>query len=223
MVGSGPAGLAAADQLNRAGHLVTVYERAGRIGGLLMYGIPNMKLDKDVVSRRTGLMAEEGVRFETGVTIGADVAVDRLLVDHDAVVLATGSTLARDLSVPGRELGGIHLAMSFLRGNTRRLLDGGADAGAPIDASGRDVIVIGGGDTGTDCVGTAIRQGARSVRQLEIMPRPPGDPRRRQPVARVAEGSTGWTTDRRRRRRSGARTRGATPRRRAGSSVVTST
>jgi glutamate synthase (NADPH/NADH) small chain len=173
VVGSGPAGLAAADQLNRAGHLVTVYERAGRIGGLLMYGIPNMKLDKDVVSRRTGLMADEGVRFETGVTIGADIAVDRLLAEHDAVVLATGSTLARDLGVPGRELGGIHLAMSFLRGNTRRLLDGGAEAEAPIDASGRDVIVIGGGDTGTDCVGTAIRQGARSVRQLEIMPRPP--------------------------------------------------
>ena len=173
VVGSGPAGLAAADQLNRAGHLVTVYERAGRIGGLLMYGIPNMKLDKDVVSRRTDCMAEEGVRFSAGVTVGADVSVQRLMTEHDAVVLATGSTLARDLTVPGRELGGIHLAMSFLRGNTRRLLDGGADAEAPIDAAGRDVIVMGGGDTGTDCVGTAIRQGAHSVRQLEIMPRPP--------------------------------------------------
>ncbi len=173
VVGSGPAGLAAADQLNRAGHLVTVYERAGRIGGLLMYGIPNMKLDKDVVGRRTQLMADEGVRFVTGLTVGADVSVERLLAEHDAVVLATGATAARDLSVPGRELGGIHLAMSFLRGNTRRLLDGGADAGAPIDAAGRDVVVIGGGDTGTDCVGTAIRQGARSLRQLEILPRPP--------------------------------------------------
>jgi glutamate synthase (NADPH) small chain len=173
VVGSGPAGLAAADQLNRAGHLVTVYERAGRIGGLLMYGIPSMKLNKDVVGRRTQLMADEGVRFVTGITVGADVSVERLLAEHHALVLATGATAARDLSVPGRELGGIHLAMSFLRGNTRRLLDGGADAGAPIDAAGRDVVVIGGGDTGTDCVGTAIRQGARSVRQLEIMPRPP--------------------------------------------------
>jgi len=173
VVGSGPAGLAAADELNRAGHLVTVFERAGRIGGLLMYGIPNMKLDKDVVARRTQLMADEGVTFVTGVTVGADVSVERLMSEHDAVVLATGATQARDLMVPGRELGGIHLAMSFLRGNTRRLLDGGIAAEAPIDAAGRDVVVIGGGDTGTDCVGTAIRQGARSVRQLEIMPRPP--------------------------------------------------
>ncbi len=173
VVGSGPAGLAAADELNRAGHMVTVYERAGRVGGLLMYGIPNMKLDKDVVARRTQLMADEGVAFVTGVTVGADVSVERLVDEHDAVVLATGATQARDLSVPGRELGGIHLAMSFLRGNTRRLLDGGISAEAPIDAAGRDVVVIGGGDTGTDCVGTAIRQGARSVRQLEIMPRPP--------------------------------------------------
>ena len=173
VVGSGPAGLAAADELNRAGHLVTVFERAGRIGGLLMYGIPNMKLDKDVVARRTQLMADEGVTFVTGVTVGADVSVERLMSEHDAVVLATGATQARDLTVPGRELGGIHLAMSFLRGNTRRLLDGGIAAEAPIDAAGRDVVVIGGGDTGTDCVGTAVRQGARSVRQLEIMPRPP--------------------------------------------------
>jgi glutamate synthase (NADPH/NADH) small chain len=173
VVGSGPAGLAAADQLNKAGHRVTVFERAGRIGGLLMYGIPNMKLDKDVVGRRVSLMEEEGVEFRTGVTVGADVAAERLLAEYDAVVLATGATVARDLAIPGRELGGIHLAMSYLRGNTRRLLDGGADADAPIDASGKDVIVIGGGDTGTDCVGTAIRQGARSVRQLELLVRPP--------------------------------------------------
>ena len=175
IVGSGPAGLAAADQLNRAGHLVTVYERADRVGGLLMYGIPGMKLDKAVVERRTRLMADEGVVFVTGVTIGADIPADRLLADHDAVVLATGSTVARDLAVPGRDLGGIHLAMSFLRGNTRRLLDGGTGAEAPIDAGGKDVVVIGGGDTGTDCVGTAIRQGARSVRQLEILVRPPDE------------------------------------------------
>jgi glutamate synthase (NADPH/NADH) small chain len=173
VVGSGPAGLAAADQLNRMGHRVTVYERAGRIGGLLMYGIPNMKLDKEVVARRVGLMEAEGVEFRTGVTVGADVSGEELQAAHDAVVLATGATVARDLAVPGRELGGIHLAMSFLRGNTRRLLDGGASAEAPIDAAGRDVVVIGGGDTGTDCVGTAIRQGARSVRQLELLARPP--------------------------------------------------
>jgi glutamate synthase (NADPH/NADH) small chain len=152
---------------------VTVYERAGRLGGLLMYGIPNMKLDKEVVNRRIRLMEAEGIRFVAGVTVGADLGADRLVGEHDAVVIATGATVARDLVIPGRELGGIHLAMSFLRGNTRRLLDGGGDAGAPIDAAGRDVIVIGGGDTGTDCVGTAIRQGARSVRQLEIMARPP--------------------------------------------------
>src|SRR3954466_2174034 len=173
VVGSGPAGLAAADQLNLAGHSVTVFERAGRIGGLLMYGIPNMKLDKGVVDRRVGLMEAEGVTFRTAVTIGADIAADELLAEFDAVVLATGATVARDLPVPGRELGGIHLAMSFLRGNTRRLLDGGADAEAPISADGRDVVVIGGGDTGTACVGTAIRQGARSVRQLELLVRPP--------------------------------------------------
>ena len=175
VIGSGPAGLSAADQLNRAGHLVTVFERAGRIGGLLMYGIPNMKLDKDVVGRRTRLMEEEGVEFVTGVTVGADIAPDALQRDYDAVVLATGATVARDLAVPGRELGGIHLAMSYLRGNTRRLLDGGASAEAPIDAAGKDVVVIGGGDTGTDCVGTAIRQGARSVRQLELLGRPPAE------------------------------------------------
>ncbi len=173
VVGSGPAGLAAAAQLNQAGHLVTVFERSDRIGGLLTYGIPAMKLDKDVVARRVRLLADEGVRFVTGVTIGADRPPTQLLDEFDAVVLATGSTVARDLAVPGRELGGIHLALSFLRGNTRRLLDGGPGAEPPISAAGRDVVVVGGGDTGTDCVGTAIRQGARSVRQLEILPRPP--------------------------------------------------
>ena len=132
-----------------------------------------MKLDKGVVDRRTRLMAEEGISFVTGATVGADVSAAQLLTDFDAVVLATGATVARDLAVPGRELGGIHLAMSFLRGNTRRLLDGGASAEAPIDAKGRHVVVVGGGDTGTDCVGTAIRQGAANVLQLEILPRPP--------------------------------------------------
>ncbi|HEX9043873.1 MAG TPA: glutamate synthase subunit beta [Candidatus Limnocylindrales bacterium] len=181
VVGSGPAGLAAANQLNRAGHSVTVFERADRVGGLLIYGIPNMKLGKGVVRRRVELMAAEGVVFATGVTVGADVSASDLLRDADAVVLATGATVARDLPIPGRELGGIHLAMSFLRGNTRRLLDAADEVGAappeptapPIDARGRHVLVIGGGDTGTDCVGTAIRQGAASVRQLEILARPP--------------------------------------------------
>jgi glutamate synthase (NADPH/NADH) small chain len=173
VVGSGPAGLAAAAQLNQAGHLVTVFERADRIGGLLVYGIPSMKLDKGVVARRVQLMADEGVRFVTGVTVGPDVSAEQLLADFDAVVLATGATVARDVAVPGRELGGIHLAMNFLRGNTRRLLDSGPDADVPIDAAGKDVVVIGGGDTGTDCLGTAIRLGARHVRQLEILPRPP--------------------------------------------------
>ena len=186
VVGSGPAGLAAAAQLNQAGHLVTVYERADRVGGLLMYGIPNMKLDKEVVNRRVQLMGDEGVRFVTGVTVGADVTAEALLAEFDAVVLATGATVARDLAVPGRELSGIHLAMNFLRGNTRALLD---DEGEPpISAKGKDVIVIGGGDTGTDCVGTAIRHGAKSVRQLEILQRPPDRRALGQPVAGVAQG-----------------------------------
>jgi glutamate synthase (NADPH/NADH) small chain len=173
VVGSGPAGLAAAGQLNQAGHLVTVFERADRIGGLLVYGIPNMKLDKAVVARRVQLLADEGVRFVTGVTVGSDLPAEKLLAEFDAVVIATGATVARDLTVPGRELGGIHLAMNFLRGNTRRLLDGGPDAEVPVDAAGKEVVVVGGGDTGTDCVGTAIRLGATRVRQLEILPRPP--------------------------------------------------
>src|SRR5512142_488217 len=184
IVGSGPAGLAAANQLNQAGHAVTVFERADRVGGLLTYGIPNMKLDKAVVRRRVELLEAEGIAFVTGVTVGADVAAGDVVRDFDAVVLATGATVARDLPIPGRELGGVELAMSFLRGNTRRLIDaeasgllepGGMTAASapPIDVAGRHVLVIGGGDTGTDCVATAIRQGAASVRQLEILPRPP--------------------------------------------------
>jgi glutamate synthase (NADPH/NADH) small chain len=170
VVGSGPAGLAAAAQLNRAGHEVTVYERDDRVGGLLMYGIPSMKLDKAVIDRRVKLLAEEGIEFVTGVAVGKDVAAERLAADFDAVVLATGSTVPRDLRVEGRELAGVHFAMEFLVGNTKSLLDGAA---APISAAGKNVIVIGGGDTGTDCVGTAIRQSAKSVTQLEILPRPP--------------------------------------------------
>ena len=170
VVGSGPAGLAAAAQLNRAGHDVTVFERDDRVGGLLMYGIPNMKLDKAVIDRRVKLLAEEGIEFVTGVAVGKDVAAEKLTADFDAVVLATGSTVPRDLRVEGRELAGVHFAMEFLTANTRALLGGPA---APISAAGKNVVVIGGGDTGTDCVGTAIRQGANSVVQLEILPRPP--------------------------------------------------
>ncbi len=173
VVGSGPAGLACAAQLNRAGHDVTVFERADRIGGLLTYGIPNMKLDKGIVERRVGLMAAEGVHFMTGVEAGRDVAADGLLSGFDAVVIASGSTVPRDLPVEGRELAGIHPAMDFLRANTKSLLDSGHRDGAYIPAAGRHVVVIGGGDTGTDCVATAIRHGARSVTQLEILDRPP--------------------------------------------------
>ncbi len=175
IVGSGPAGLAAAARLNRAGHAVTVLERADRIGGLLTYGIPNMKLDKRVVGRRVDLLAAEGVRFETGVHVEASRAARDLLEGCDAVVLATGSTVPRDLRVEGRELAGIHPAMDFLGSNTRSLLDSGHHDGAFISARGRDVVIVGGGDTGTDCVATAVRHGARSVAQLEILDRPPDE------------------------------------------------
>ncbi len=173
VVGSGPAGLAAATQLNRAGHTVTVIERADRIGGLLMYGIPNMKLDKRLVDRRVRLMADSGVRFLTGVEVGTGIPAERLLSDYDAVVLCCGATQARDLQVEGRELQGIHLAMEFLTKNTKSLLDSNHADGQFISATDRHVIVIGGGDTGTDCVGTAMRHGAASVTQLEILPSPP--------------------------------------------------
>ena len=169
VVGSGPAGLACAAQLNRAGHTVTVYERADRIGGLLMYGIPNMKLDKSVVQRRVDLLAEEGVKFVTGCEVGKDLPADKLRQDFDAVVLCGGATRPRDLTIGGRQLTGIHFAMEFLTGNTQALL-----AGKEFSlAKGKDVIVIGGGDTGTDCCGTSLRQGCKSLVQLEIMPQPP--------------------------------------------------
>jgi glutamate synthase (NADPH/NADH) small chain len=170
VVGSGPAGLSAAAQLNRAGHQVTVFERDDRIGGLLMYGIPNMKLDKGVVERRVKLMEAEGIEFRTGVSVGRDIEAARLVAEHDAVVLAVGSTVPRDLPVPGRELAGVHFAMEYLTASAKALLGGGK---TPIDAAGRNVVVIGGGDTGTDCVGTAVRQSAKSIVQLEILPRPP--------------------------------------------------
>ena len=174
VVGSGPAGMACADQLNKAGHEVTVYERADRIGGLLMYGIPNMKLDKqEVVQRRVDLMAAEGVNFVTGVEVGKDIAADTLRNDFDAVVLCAGATQPRDLPVEGRNLKGVHYAMEFLTANTKSLLDSNLENGNYISAKGLDVIVIGGGDTGTDCVGTSVRHGCKSVNQLEIMPRAP--------------------------------------------------
>jgi glutamate synthase (NADPH/NADH) small chain len=173
VVGSGPAGLSAAAQLNQAGHWVTVYEREDRPGGLLMYGIPNMKLDKkEVVLRRLDVLQAEGVTFVCNTEIGKDLPVENLLKDFDAVVLCTGATKPRNLEIEGRELKGIHFAMEFLTGNTRTVLDGNP---APdyISAAGKDVIIIGGGDTGTDCVGTSMRHGCKSVTQLEIMPKPP--------------------------------------------------
>ncbi|MEO3945551.1 glutamate synthase subunit beta [Gorillibacterium sp. CAU 1737] len=173
VIGSGPSGLAAAAQLNKAGHSVTVYERADRAGGLLMYGIPNMKLEKTVVQRRVDLLAEEGVRFITGTEIGKDIPADQLKAEYDAVVLCGGATQGRDLKIEGRELSGIHLAMEFLSKNTQSLLDSNLEDDAYLSAEGKDVVVIGGGDTGTDCVATSLRHGCRSVIQLEINPMPP--------------------------------------------------
>jgi glutamate synthase (NADPH/NADH) small chain len=173
VVGSGPAGLAAAAQLNRAGHLVTVFERADRIGGLLMYGIPNMKLDKSVVQRRVSLMAAEGVEFRPGVEVGRDYPGDRLKAEFDAVVLCGGATLPRDLPIEGRGLQGVHFAMEFLHKNTKSLLDSNLQDGQFISARDQDVVVLGGGDTGTDCVGTSMRHACRSLLQLEILPKPP--------------------------------------------------
>jgi glutamate synthase (NADPH) small chain len=177
VIGSGPSGLACAAQLNQAGHWVTVFERSSRVGGLLMYGIPNMKLDKEkVVRRRVDLLAAEGVRFRTEVEVGKDLPVSKLRKDFDAIVLCGGATKPNDLQIPGRELEGIHFAMDFLRGNTKHLLDSRKPASWPeikITAEDKDVIVIGGGDTGTDCVGTSLRHGCRSLAQFEIVPRPP--------------------------------------------------
>jgi len=173
VVGSGPAGLSCAAQLNRAGHRVTVYERADRIGGLLMYGIPNMKLDKSIVQRRVDLLTQEGVTFVTNTAIGKDLPASKLREDYDAVVLCCGATKPRDLSIDGRNLHGIHFAIEFLHGNTKHLLDHELKSNLPISANGKHVIVIGGGDTGTDCVGTSMRHQCKSITQFEIMPQPP--------------------------------------------------
>jgi len=171
VIGSGPAGLSAAAQLNRAGHYVTVFERADRPGGLLMYGIPNMKLDKQkVVLRRIKQMEREGIAFRCNTEVGRDITSAQLIEDFDAVVLCTGATKPRDLPIEGRQSKGIHFAMEFLHGNTKALLD---KAHPPISAAGKDVIIIGGGDTGTDCVGTSMRHGCKSLIQVEILPKPP--------------------------------------------------
>lgn len=174
IVGSGPAGLACADQLNKAGHSVTVLERSDRCGGLLMYGIPNMKLDKKVVQRRVDFMAAEGIEFKNNVFVGeADITLDSLRADHDAVVIATGATVARDLPIPNRSLEGVHFAMEFLHKNTKSLLDSNLDDGSYISAKDKHVVVIGGGDTGNDCIGTSVRHGAKSVTNFELLPQPP--------------------------------------------------
>lgn len=175
VVGSGPAGLSCADQLNKAGHEVTVYERADRIGGLLMYGIPNPHLDKKVVQRRIDLMAAEGIKFVTNTEVGKDLSAKDLQKENDAVVLCGGATKPRDLPIEGRDLKGIHFAMEFLAKNTRSLLDSGHQNGNFISAEGKDVIVIGGGDTGTDCVATSLRHKCKNLVQFEIMAKPPDE------------------------------------------------
>ena len=173
VVGSGPAGISAAAQLNKAGHLVTVLERADRPGGLLMYGIPNMKLDKnEVVMRRIKQMEDEEITFTCNTEVGKNYPAEKLLREFDAVILATGATKPRDLPIEGRQLKGIHFAMDFLTANTKSILDGHKN-GSFIDATAKDVVVIGGGDTGTDCVGTSMRHGCKSLVQVEILPKPP--------------------------------------------------
>jgi glutamate synthase (NADPH/NADH) small chain len=173
IVGSGPAGLAAADQLNKAGHKVTVYERADRIGGLLMYGIPNMKLDKGVVDRRVDLLRAAGIEFVTGADVGKSVDPNKLRAEHDALLLTTGATEPRDLKIPGRSLSGIHFAMEFLTANTKSLLASDLKDGRYLSAKDKRVVVIGGGDTGADCIGTALRHGCRSLLNLELLEQSP--------------------------------------------------
>lgn len=175
VVGSGPAGLAAAAQLNKAGHLVTVFERSDRIGGLLRYGIPDFKLEKFVVERRVALMEAEGIRFRTGADVGRNVDPVALAKQYEAVVLCGGSTVPRDLKIPGRELEGVHFAMDFLEQNNRRVAGEPVAEEGAISAKGKHVVVIGGGDTGADCVGTSNRHGAKSVTQIELMPKPPSE------------------------------------------------
>jgi NAD(P)H-dependent glutamate synthase small subunit len=173
VIGSGPAGLTAADQLNKVGHSVIVYERADRIGGLLMYGIPNMKLDKSLVDRRVDLLRESGIELVTNADVGKTVDAKEIRAKHDAIVLATGATNPRNLDVPGRALRGVHFAMEYLTANTQSLLASGLRDGRYIDAKDKRVIVIGGGDTGADCIGTALRHGCKSLVNLELLDQPP--------------------------------------------------
>jgi glutamate synthase (NADPH/NADH) small chain len=175
IIGSGPAGLAAADELNKLGHNVVVYERDNRIGGLLMYGIPNMKLGKDLVDRRVDLLRDSGIEFVTNVNVGKDILVKDLESDYDAIIFATGATQPRDLPVENRDASGVHFAMEYLKSNTSSYLDSGVGDQSDLSAKDKNVIVIGGGDTGTDCIGTALRQGAKSIVNFELMSRPPND------------------------------------------------
>lgn len=173
VVGSGPSGLAVADQLNKRGHSVTVFERSDRVGGLLMYGIPNMKLEKHVIDRKIKIMEEEGVKFVTNANIGKDVKASKLLTEFDRVVLACGASNPRDINAPGRDAKGIYFAVDFLKANTKSLLDSNFEDGNFVNTKGKNVVIIGGGDTGNDCVGTSIRHGAKSVTQIEMMPKAP--------------------------------------------------
>ena len=175
VIGSGPAGLAVAQQLNMAGHSVTVYERDDRIGGLLMYGIPNMKLDKNTVDRRVDILRAEGVEFVTNAHVGVNVDIHELQEKNDAIVLCCGATRPRDLPIPGRDLGGVHFAMEFLLKSTKSLLDSNFEDGQYISAKDKDVIVIGGGDTGTDCIGTSMRHGCKSLVNFELLSEPPAE------------------------------------------------
>ena len=173
VIGSGPSGLAAADQLNKRGHNVTVFEREDRVGGLLMYGIPNMKLEKQIIDRKINVMKEEGVTFVTGANVGKNYKAAKLLKEYDSIVLACGASNPRDINVPGRDAEGIYFAVDFLKSTTKSLLNSNLEDGNYISAKDKHVIVIGGGDTGNDCVGTAIRHGCASVTQLEMMPKLP--------------------------------------------------